>query len=79
MTSINLDGVKHHPAIEEIVEVLCNKTQNTDKEFFKAEVAYFLANIASSMRANVKTKDRGILPLNIYSIALGTSGLILAP
>lgn len=71
---MSLEGVKHHSSIEEIVEVLCNKTQNTDREFFKAEVAFFLAKLASCMRASVKTKDRGILPLNIYAIALGSSG-----
>lgn len=30
---IDLTGVSHHPAIEEIVDVLCNKTQNTDRGF----------------------------------------------
>ena len=47
---IDLTGVTHHPAITEIVDVLCNKTQNTDKGFFRAEVAYFLGKMASIMR-----------------------------
>lgn len=71
---IDLTGVSHHPAIEEIVEVLCNKTQNTDKGFFRTEVAYFLAKMASSMRAVIMTKDRGEIPVNIYALALATSG-----
>lgn len=71
---INLDGVKHHPAIEEIVEVLCNKTQNTDKGFFRTEVAYFLAKMASCQRAMIVTKDRGEIPVNLYALALATSG-----
>ena len=71
---IDLTGVKHHPAIEEIVEVLCNKTQNTDRGFFRAEAAYFLAKMASSMRALIVTKDRGEIPVNIYALALATSG-----
>lgn len=71
---IDLSGVTHHPAIEEIVEVLCNKTQNTDKGFFRTEVAYFLAKMASTMRATIVTKDRGVLPVNIYALALATSG-----
>lgn len=71
---IDLTGVSHHPAIEEIVEVLCNKTQNTDKGFFRTEVAYFLGKMASSMRATVVTKDRGAIPVNIYALALATSG-----
>lgn len=71
---IDLTGVKHHPAMDEVVEVLCNKTQNTDKGFFRAEVAYFFAKMASSMRAAVVTKDRGEIPVNIYTLALASSG-----
>lgn len=71
---IDLTGVTHHPAIEEIVEVLCNKTQNTDKGFFRTEVAYFLGKMAACMRATIVTKDRGSIPVNIYALILGTSG-----
>lgn len=71
---IDLTGVTHHPAIEEITEVLCNKTQNTDRGFFRTEVAYFLGKVASCMRATIVTKDRGDIPVNIYALALATSG-----
>ena len=71
---IDLTGTRHHPAIEEIVDVLCNKTQNTDKGFFRTEVAYFLGKMASIMRATIVTKDRGEIPVNIYALALATSG-----
>jgi hypothetical protein len=71
---IDLTGVQHHPAIEEIVEVLCNKTQNTDRNFFRTEVAYFLAKMAGSMRAMVVTKDRGEIPVNVYAVCLASSG-----
>lgn len=71
---IDLTGVNHHPAVEEIVEVLCNKTQNTDKSFFRSMAVYYLGKMASSMRASVITKDRGEIPVNIYSLALATSG-----
>jgi hypothetical protein len=71
---IDLEGVSHHPAITEIVDVLCNKTQNTDRSFFQVEAAFFLAKMASSMRATISTKDRGEIPVNIYALALATSG-----
>lgn len=71
---IDLTGVTHHPALEEIVGVLCNKTQVTDKGFFRTEVAYFLGKLASNMRASVVTKDRGEIPVNIYALALANSG-----
>jgi hypothetical protein len=71
---IDLTGVTHHPVIEEITDVLCAKTQNTDRGFFRTEVAYFLGKMAASMRATVVTKDRGEIPVNIYALALATSG-----
>lgn len=71
---IDLSNVQHHPAITEIVDVLCNKTQNTDRGFFQVEAAYFLGKMASNQRATIVTKDRGEIPVNIYALALATSG-----
>lgn len=71
---IDLTGVSHHPVIEEITDVLCNKTQNTNRSFFRAELAFFLSKMASSMRATIVTKDRGEIPVNMYVLALATSG-----
>ena len=72
--SLDLSTVQHHPALEEIVDVLCSKTQELDRGFFRTEVAYFLGKMASMMRATVVTKDRGEIPVNIYALALATSG-----
>jgi hypothetical protein len=71
---IDLTGVTHHPVIEEITDVLCAKTQNTNRKFFHAELAFFLGKMASSMRATIVTKDRGEIPVNMYVLALATSG-----
>lgn len=71
---IDLTTVQHHPAMEDLVNLLCNKTQNTDKGFFRVEVAYFLGKMAGSMRAKIITKDRGEIPVNIYTLALANSG-----
>lgn len=71
---LDLTGVTHHPCIEEIVDVLVKKTQNTDRGFFRAEVAFFLGKMASNMRAIIDTKDRGEVPINCYVIALAGSG-----
>ena len=71
---IDVDTLKHHPVIENMVDILCNKTQNVDRGFFRVEVAYFLAKMAASMRAVVVTKDRGKIPVNVYALALATSG-----
>lgn len=74
MFNKDLSTVNHHPALEETVDVLCNKTQNVDKGFFRAEQAYFLAKMASAMRVMINTKDRGEIPVNMYVLALATSG-----
>lgn len=74
MFDLDLNTVQHHPALDEIVQVLCNRTQMTDKGFFQAEVAYFLAKVASCMRASVVTQDRGEIPVNLYALALASSG-----
>lgn len=71
---IDLTGVSHHPMLEDFVDILTNKTQNTDRSFFRTEVAYFLGKVAASMRATIATKDRGDIPVNIYALALATSG-----
>lgn len=71
---IDLSNTTYAPVIEEITDVLCNKTQNVDKGFYRIEVAYFLAKMASSMRASIKTKDRGIVPVNVYALTLASSG-----
>lgn len=71
---IDLSSVEHHPAMEELVDVLRNKTQNNDRSFFQAEVAYFLGKMAASMRATIVTKDRGEIPVNVYALALANSG-----
>ncbi|RRY03838.1 primase C-terminal domain-containing protein [Brucella anthropi] len=74
MSLPDLSTVKHHPAVQEIVDILCSKTQKLDRGFFQAEVAYFLGKMASMMRATIVTKDRGEIPVNIYALALATSG-----
>lgn len=74
MFDVDLTTINHHKAIDDIVDVLCAKTQNVDKGFFRAEVAYFLSKMASCMRATIVTKDRGDIPVNLYVLALATSG-----
>lgn len=70
----DLDTVQHHPMIEEIVDILCKKTQNTDRSFLRVMLVFFLAKMASSQRATILTKDRGSVPVNIYALSLAVSG-----
>lgn len=69
-----VEKTKHHPAMEELVDLLCHRTNNVNRDFFQAEVAYFLGLIPSVMRARINSPERGKIPINIYSVALATSG-----
>lgn len=68
------EEMQHHPMSEQLVEVLCEQTENTDPTFFRILVAYYFSLVASMMRAKVMTQDRGEIPINMYGINLATSG-----
>lgn len=63
-----------HKLSEDIVDLLCIKTQNANPKFFRILTAYQLATMASMMRTYVITKDRGNIPVNLYAISLAESG-----
>lgn len=69
-----IDQTPHHQSMSDLVDLLCHRTGNVNRDFFQAEVAYFLGLIPSSMRCKIKSPERGVIPINIYSIALATSG-----
>lgn len=69
-----IEQTPHHQAMSDLVDILCHRTGNVNRAFFQAEVAYFLSLIPSSLRAKVNSAERGLIPINIYSIALATSG-----
>lgn len=64
----------HHPMIEQIVDFLCNKTQNIDRPFFRVMTVYFVTKCVSALRVSLQTRDRGVIPINMYAIALAPSG-----
>jgi hypothetical protein len=63
-----------HPQAEKLVEILCEKTGNTNPLFFRIMVAYYFGVVASMMRCKIQTDDNGDIPVNVYSINLATSG-----
>ncbi|UAT28900.1 primase [Dinoroseobacter phage vB_DshP-R7L] len=69
-----IENTPHNTAMQELVDLLCHRTGQVNRDFFQAEVAYFLGLIPSSMRAKIRSPERGLLPINIYSIGLATSG-----
>lgn len=70
----DITTMEFNPEAEKLVNILCQKTQNTDKMFFRILVAYYFTKVASMMRASVETLDRGNIPINMYAINLAASG-----
>lgn len=70
----DISTVNWHPTTEKLVQILCQKTQNNNPLFFRVLAAYYFTKIASMMRVNIQTHDRGKIPVNLYAIALAVSG-----
>ena len=70
----DLDTIQHHPISEQLAQILCQKTQNTNPLFFRILVGYYWCKLASFMRCDIQTKDRGVIPVNMYALNLATSG-----
>lgn len=68
------EEMEFHPRTEEIVKILCDRTQNDNPLFFRVLVAYYWGQIASLMRCSIDTPDLGEIPINIYALNLSTSG-----
>ena len=66
--------VPYHGISEQIVDVLCQRTQNSSPLFFRILTAYHLTKAASMMHVRVHAKDRGVIPVNMYAINLAASG-----
>ena len=75
MEPLDLTKVKHHPVSEQIVNMLRKVNQNTESDgFFRVLTSFYLAQVASTMRATVVTEDRGEIPVNMYCLLNAPSG-----
>lgn len=71
---IPINEMQHHPASEQLVQLLCNRTQNTEPLFFRVLVGYYFGVVAAQMRCTIATLDRGDIPVNVYALNLSPSG-----
>lgn len=70
----SFDEMEYHPTTEKLVSILQEKTQNPNPLFFRVQAGYYFALIASMMRTEITTMERGNIPVNLYALNLGTSG-----
>lgn len=69
-----IEEMAYHPDTEEVVKILCEKTQSTNQHFFRVLTTFHMSMIASQMRVLIRTHDRGDIPVNMYALNLATSG-----
>jgi hypothetical protein len=73
--TLDLSTVPHNPVAESLVQIICQKTQNTAPLFYRILVAYYLTKVASMMRCKIRTHDRrDPVPVNLFAVNLATSG-----
>ena len=65
----------YNPIAERIVDILVTKTQNNSREFFRLQANYYINLVASVMGTKINTEITGTIPINMYGINLGISGL----
>lgn len=68
------DEMDYHPVSEQLAQILCAKTQNTNPLFFRVMIGYYWSVLASTMRCKIVTEHRGELPVNLFAINLAPSG-----
>ncbi|WAI96145.1 DNA primase [Vibrio phage vB_VhaP_PG11] len=75
MELLTYDEMDYHPIQEQMLQILRKKTQNVESDlYFRAVISFYLAQMASSQRATIKTPHRGDLPVNMFVCALMESG-----
>lgn len=68
------DEMEFHPPSEKLVTALCKHVNNEDPEFFRMQIAFYLAMCAATMRCNILQIDGTAIPVNMYAINLAPSG-----
>lgn len=66
--------MNYHPTAEKLVDLLVARTTTKDRHAFRVLTTYYMGMLASLMRTELDTKDRGSIPINCYSLCLLPSG-----
>lgn len=68
------DQMKYDAVTEMLTDIMCAKTQNSERMFFRVAVSYYWGVLASQMHASVVGWGGSKLPINIYAMNLSPSG-----
>lgn len=73
--ALDYNNLKFHPSSEKLVDILCTKTQNEERLFFRVLLGYYWGVVASQMRAEITGwTSKGTIPINVYALNLSPSG-----
>lgn len=68
------DQMAYDPVTEMLTDIMCAKTQNNERMFFRIACSYYWGVLASQMHAAVQGWGGSTLPINIYAMNLSPSG-----
>lgn len=71
----DLTQVPYFAPAENLAQLLKDKTQSSNAQFYRVLVSYTLCKVASMMRVSINTHERGIIPVNMYAVNLAPSGM----
>ena len=71
---IDIASFSYNPIIEKLVDILVNKTQNYNRDFFRLQANFYISLVASTMGIKVNSPITGTIPVNFYGVNLATSG-----
>lgn len=73
--ALDYSNLRFHPTSETLVDILCTKTQNNERMFFRVLLSYYWGVVAAQMRANITGwTNKGSIPINVYALNLSPSG-----
>ena len=68
------DQMKYDPVTEMLTDIMCAKTQNKERMFFRVANSYYWGLLASQMHATIEGWGGSKIPINIYAMNLSPSG-----
>ena len=68
------DQMAYDPVTEMLTDIMCAKTQNPQRMFFRIANSYYWGLLASQMHVTVEGWGGSKLPINIYAMNLSPSG-----
>lgn len=68
------EDMSYDPVTEMLTDIMCAKTQNKERMFFRVANSYYWGVLASQMHATIEGWGGSKIPINIYAMNLSPSG-----